>query len=98
MPSFVSALPQIAFEKKTLNLQGQLAIDLSESSLDEKPKDRTKIFSPLVTLSLTLVSIIFIGASVIPFELVNGQNTIGQNTTDQMENASAIYQVDIDVL
>lgn len=33
-----------------------------------------------------------------PFELVNGQNATGQNATDQMENVSAIDQVDIDVL
>jgi hypothetical protein len=63
-----------------------------------KSKDKTKIFSPLVALSLTLASVIFIGTSVMPFELVNGQNATGQNATDQMENVSAIDQVDTDVL
>jgi hypothetical protein len=71
---------------------------LTESSLVVKSKDKTKIFSPLVALSLTLASVIFIGTSVMPFELVNGQNATGQNATDQMENVSAIDQVDTDVL
>jgi hypothetical protein len=68
-----------------------------------KSKDKTKIISPLVALSLTLVSIIFIGTSVMPFESVNGQNATGQNATGQnatgqMENASAIDQVETAVL
>jgi hypothetical protein len=61
-----------------------------------KSKDKTKIFPLLVTLSLTLASIVFIGTSVMPFESVNGQNAT--NATDQMENASAIDQVDTEVL
>jgi hypothetical protein len=61
-----------------------------------KSKDKTKIFPLLVTLSLTLASIVFIGTSVMPFESVNGQNAT--NATDQMENASSIDQVDTEVL
>ena len=76
---------------------------MTESTLIVKSNDKTKILSPLVALSLTLASIIFIGTSVMPFELVNGQNATGQNATgqnatEQIENASAIDQVDIDVL
>lgn len=76
---------------------------MTESTLIVKSNDKTKILSPLVALSLTLASIIFICTSVMPFELVNGQNATGQNATgqnatEQIENASAIDQVDIDVL
>ena len=71
---------------------------MTENSLVAKSKNKMKISFPLVALSLTLASVIFIGTSVMPFELVNGQNATGQNATDQMENASAIDQVDIDVL
>ena len=76
---------------------------MTESSLVVKSKNRMKISFPLVALSLTLASVIFIGTSVMPFELVNGQNATGQNATGQnatgqIENASAIDQVDIDVL
>jgi hypothetical protein len=71
---------------------------MTESSLVVKSKNRMKISFPLVALSLTLASVIFIGTSVMPFELVNGQNATGQNATDQIENASAIDQVGIDVL
>ena len=76
---------------------------MTESTLVVKSKNRMKISFPLVVLSLTLASVIFIGTSVMPFELVNGQNATGQNATgqnatEQIENASAIDQVDIDVL
>ena len=76
---------------------------MTESTLVVKSKNRMKISFPLVVLSLTLASVIFIGTSVTPFELVNGQNATGQNATgqnatEQIENASAIDQVDIDVL
>ncbi len=76
---------------------------MTESSLVVKSKNRMKISFPLVALSLTLASVIFIGTSAMPFELVNGQNATGQNATGQnatgqIENASAIDQVDIDVL
>ena len=81
---------------------------MTESSLVVKSKNRMKISFPLVALSLTLASVIFIGTSVMPFELVHGQNATGQNATGQnatgqnatgqIENASAIDQVDIDVL
>ena len=76
---------------------------MTESSLVVKSKDKTKISCLLVALSLTLASVIFIGTSVMPFELVNGQNATGQNATGQnatgqIENASAIDQVGINVL
>ena len=76
---------------------------MTESTLVVKSKNRMKISFPLVVLSMTLASVIFIGTSVMPFELVNGQNATGQNATgqnatEQIENASAIDQVDIDVL
>ena len=76
---------------------------MTESTLVVKSKNRMKISFPLVVLSMTLASVIFIGTSVMPFELVNGQNATGQNATGQnatehIENASAIDQVDIDVL
>jgi len=47
---------------------------------------------------MILASAIAIGASVMPFEMVNGQNATGQNATAQIENASAIDQVGADVL
>ena len=61
------------------------------------------IFSPVVTLVLILASAVVIGASIMPSEMVNGQNATGQNATGQnatgqMENASAIDQVNINVL
>ena len=76
---------------------------MTESSLVVKSKDKTKIFSPLVTLSLILAGAIVIGTTVVPSEMVNGQNATGQNATGQnatgqMENASAIDQVDTEVL
>ena len=76
---------------------------MTESTLVVKSKNRMKISFPLVVLSMTLASVIFIGTSVMPLELVNGQNATGQNATgqnatEQIENASAIDQVDIDVL
>ena len=76
---------------------------MTESTLVVKSKNRMKISFPLVALSLTLASVIFIGTSVMPFELANGQNATGQNATgqnatEQIENATAIDQVDIDVL
>ena len=76
---------------------------MTESSLVVKSKDKTKIFSPLVTLSLILAGAIIIGTAVIPSEMVNGQNATGQNATGQnatgqMENASAIDQVKTAVL
>ena len=71
---------------------------MTESTLVVKSKNRMQISFPLVALSLTLASVIFIGTSVMPFELANGQNATGQNATEQIENASAIDQVDIDVL
>ena len=69
----------------------------------KKANNKTIIFSPIVTLSLVLAGAIAIGATTMPFEMVNGQNATGQNATGQnatgqMENASAIDQVDIDVL
>ena len=69
----------------------------------KKANNKTIIFSPIVTLSLVLAGAITIGATTMPFEMVNGQNATGQNATGQnatgqMENASAIDQVDIDVL
>jgi hypothetical protein len=51
---------------------------LTESSLVVKSKDKTKIFSPLVTLSLILAGAIIIGTTVMPSELVSGQNATGQ--------------------
>ena len=76
---------------------------MTESSLVVKSKDKTKIFSPLVALSLILAGAIIIGTTVMPSEMVNGQNATGQNATGQnatgqMENASAIDQVKINVL
>ena len=71
---------------------------MTESSLVVKSKDKTKIFTPLVTLSLILAGAIIIGTAVIPSEMVNGQNATGQNATGQMENASAIDQVKTAVL
>jgi hypothetical protein len=71
---------------------------LTERSLDVKSKYKTKLFYPLVALSLTLAGAIIIGTTVIPSEMVNGQNATGQNATGQMENASAIDQVDTEVL
>jgi hypothetical protein len=71
---------------------------LAERGSVVKSKDKTKLFSPLVALSLTLASAIIIGTTVMPSDMVNGQNATGQNATGQMENASAIDQVDTDVL
>jgi hypothetical protein len=81
---------------------------LTESSLIVKSKDKAKIFSPLVALSLILAGAIIIGTTVMPSEMVNGQNATGQNATGQnatgqnatgqMENASAIDQVKTAVL
>ena len=76
---------------------------MTESSLVVKSKDKTKIFSPLVALSLVLGGAIIISTAVIPSEMVNGQNATGQNATGQnatgqMENASAIDQVKTAVL
>jgi hypothetical protein len=71
---------------------------MTERSLVVKSKDKTKLLSTLVALSLTLASAIIIGTTVMPSEMVNGQNATGQNATGQMENASAIDQVDTDVL
>ena len=81
---------------------------MTESSLVVKSKYKTKIFSPLVTLSLILAGAFIIGTTVMPSEMVNGQNATGQNATGQnatgqnatgqLGNASAIDQVDSDVL
>jgi hypothetical protein len=71
---------------------------LTERSLVVKSKDKTKLFSPLVASSLTLTGAIIIGTTFMPSEMVNGQNATGQNATGQMENASAIDQVDTEVL
>ena len=77
--------------------------NLTEITLVVKSKDKTKIFSPLVALSLVLAGAIIIGTAVIPSEMVNGQNATGQNATGQnatgqMENASAIDQIKTAVL
>jgi hypothetical protein len=50
---------------------------LTESSLVVKSKDKTKIFSPLVTLSLILAGAFIIGTTFILSEMVNGQNDTG---------------------
>ena len=76
---------------------------MTESTLVVKSKDKAKIFSPLVALSLILAGAIIIGTTVMPSEMVNGQNATGQNATGQnatgqMENASAIDQVKTAVL
>ena len=76
---------------------------MTEINLVVESKGKKKIFSPLVTLSLILAGAIVIGTTVMPSEMVNGQNATGQNATDQnatgqMENASAIDQVETAVL
>jgi hypothetical protein len=48
---------------------------LTERSLVVKSEDKTKIFSPLVTLSFILAGAIIIGTTVMPSEMVNGQNS-----------------------
>lgn len=58
--------------------------------------NKAEVYSRLVALSLIAASIIFIGSSVMPLEMANGQNAT--NATGQMENASAIDQVDTEVL
>ena len=66
---------------------------MTESTLVVKSKNRMKISFPLVVLSLTLASVIFIGTSVMPFELVNGQNATGQNATGQ--NATGKWKMQV---
>jgi hypothetical protein len=86
---------------------------LTERNLVVKSRNKAKLFSPLVALSLILAGAIIIGTTVMPSEMVNGQNATGQNATGQnatgqnatgqnatgqMENASAIDQVSTAVL
>jgi hypothetical protein len=61
-------------------------------------KSKNKIFIPLVVMSLIAASTMMTGTILQPFQEVNGQNATGQNASAQMENASAIDQVEIDVL
>ena len=71
-------------------------LNMINKSSDVRQKNKTEVYSRLVALSLIAASIIFIGSSVMPSEMVNGQNAT--NATGQMENASAIDQVETEVL
>jgi hypothetical protein len=61
-------------------------------------KSRSVIFASLVVLSLIAASTMMTGTIIQPFQQINGQNATGQNASEQMENASDIDQVEIDVL
>ena len=58
---------------------------MTENSSALRPKDRTRVYLPLVISLLIPASVIFINASINPFKLANGQNA-----TEQMENTSGV--------
>jgi len=66
---------------------------LTGNNFHKKPNSKTIVFSPIVILSFLLAGAIAIGATIMPYEMVNGQNATGQNATGQMENASVILLI-----